>query len=96
MRSGAPVLAGATVGRVSRASTLMAILTDEPTSTSDLYDRAGYPTLARLGLIPYAAFRDELAHLAATGAVEYQTAPDGSTTWRRAPRSEPGDEPILG
>jgi len=68
---------------VSRASALIAVLTDEPTSTSELYDRVGYPTLARLGLIPYAAFRAELAALAAAGEVESESAPDGSTTWRR-------------
>jgi hypothetical protein len=61
----------------------MAILTDEPASTSELYDRVGYPALARLGLIPYAAFRAELAALAASGELESETAPDGSTTWRR-------------
>ena len=60
----------------------MAILTDEPASTSELYDRVGYPALARLGLIPYAAFRAELAALAASGELESETAPDGSTTWR--------------
>jgi hypothetical protein len=68
---------------VTRASTLLAAVSDEPTSTSDLYARVGYPTLARLGLIPYAAFRDELALLAAIGEVTMDTAPDGSTTWRR-------------
>jgi hypothetical protein len=68
---------------MTRASTLIASLTDEPTSTSELYDRVGYPTLTRLGLIPYDAFRDELTRLAATGDVAMDTAPDGSTTWRR-------------
>jgi hypothetical protein len=68
---------------MSRASALMAAVTDEPASTSDLYERVGYPTLARLGLIPYAAFRAALARLAAGGALESQTAPDGSTMWRR-------------
>jgi hypothetical protein len=61
----------------------MAVLTDQPASTSELYDRVGYPALARLGLIPYAAFRAELAALAASGEVEAEAAPDGSTTWRR-------------
>jgi hypothetical protein len=68
---------------MSRGSTLMAALSDQPVTTSELYDRVGYPTLVRLGLIPYAAFRDELARLAATGNVVVCTAPDGSTTWRR-------------
>jgi hypothetical protein len=68
---------------VTRASTLLAALSEKPTSTSELYDWVGYPTLARLGLIPYGAFRDELTRLAATGGVAMGTAPDGSTTWRR-------------
>jgi hypothetical protein len=70
---------------MSRATELLAFVTPEPASTSELYDRVGYPTLARLGLIPYGAFRAELAALAATGAIESQTAPDGSTMWRRSP-----------
>jgi hypothetical protein len=73
---------------MSHASALMAALTSEPISTSDLYDRVGYATLARVGLIPYHAFRDELARLAAAGAVESHTGPDGSTMWRRASGSE--------
>jgi hypothetical protein len=80
---------------MSRASALMAALTDEPASTSDVYDRVGYPTLARIGLVPYQAFRDELARLAASGAVESLTGPDGSTMWRRAPKSEPENGHIL-
>jgi hypothetical protein len=68
---------------MSRTDALMAVVTADPASTSDLYDRVGYPTLARIGLIPYDAFRDALAALAATGAIEGQTAPDGSTVWRR-------------
>ena len=92
---------------MSRTSALMAVITAEPASTSELYERVGYPTLARLGLIPYAAFRDALARLAATGAIESHTAPDGSTMWRQASRTqppngpqatrtEPPDRPILG
>jgi hypothetical protein len=75
---------------MSRNSALLAAVTAEPTSTSDLYERVGYPTLARLGLIPYHAFRAELAALAATGAIESATAPDGATVWRRAPTAEAG------
>jgi hypothetical protein len=81
---------------MSRTSALLAVITTDPTSTSELYDRLGYPALARLGLIPYHAFRAELAALAATGAIESATAPDGSTTWRRARESGPGDGRILG
>ncbi len=81
---------------MSRTSALMAVLTSEPASTSELYDRIGYPTLARLGLIPYDSFRAELAALSATGAVESGTRPDGSTTWRLAPGNGPEQGHILG
>lgn len=81
---------------MSRTSALMAVISSDPASTSDLYDRVGYATLARLGLIPYHAFRAELAALAATGAIESETAPDGSTVWRRAAESGTPDEPIVG
>jgi len=67
----------------------MAVISTDPMSTSDLYDRIGYATLVRLGLVPYQAFRAELAALAATGAIESATAPDGSTVWRRTPQTEP-------
>ena len=60
---------------------LLGVLTSEPTTTSDLYDRVGYPALTRMGLIPYRAFRDELAKLAAAGLVHSEDAPDGSTMW---------------
>jgi hypothetical protein len=79
-----------------RTSALLAVITTDPASTSDLYDRIGYPTLVRLGLIPYHAFRAELAALAATGEIESATAPDGSTVWRRTPQNEPADGPIIG
>jgi hypothetical protein len=69
---------------MSRRSTLLAAVTTEPASTSELYDRVGYVALARLGLIPYHAFRAELAALAATGAIQGEPAPDGSTAWRLA------------
>jgi hypothetical protein len=88
---------------MSRTSELIAIVGAEPASTSELYERIGYHTLARLGLIPYHAFRAELAALAASGAIESATAPDGSTTWRRtpaangpAPENGPPGGPILG
>jgi hypothetical protein len=81
---------------MSRTSALMAVISTDPTSTSDLYDRIGYATLVRLGLIPYDAFRRELAALAATGAIETATASDGSTVWRRASENEPPGGPIIG
>jgi len=81
---------------MSRTSALMAVITSDPASTSDLYDRIGYATLARIGLIPYHAFRAELSALEAAGEIEGTTAPDGSTVWRRAPEDEDADEPIIG
>jgi hypothetical protein len=74
---------------MSRTSALMAAIPTEPTSTSDLYERIGYATLVRLGLIPYEAFRAELAALAATGAIERATGADGSTLWSRASETGP-------
>ncbi len=76
---------------MSRASELIAAVGTEPASTSELYERIGYPALARLGLIPYHAFRAELAGLAATGAIESETAADGSTIWRRIRADERPD-----
>ena len=58
-------------------------MTTEPTSTSDLYDRIGYPALTRVGLIPYETFRAELAKLSTAGLASSQEAPDGSTLWWR-------------
>jgi len=68
---------------MSRASVLWAALTDEPASTSELYDRIGYPVLVRVGLVPYEAFRAELARLSVAGLAERETAADGTTMWRR-------------
>jgi hypothetical protein len=62
---------------------LLAAITREPTTTSDLYDRIGYPTLTRVGLIPYHAFRAELVKLSAAGLASREEAPDGSTVWWR-------------
>jgi hypothetical protein len=74
---------------MSRASALLAALTREPASTSEIYDRVGYPTLTRVGLISYHAFRAELAKLSAAGLVESYTDGDGSTVWR-LPQPPPG------
>ncbi len=81
---------------MSHTSALLAVITAEPASTSELYDRVGYPALARLGLIPYADFRDALARLAAAGAIESQTAADGGTMWSRSAATGPSDGLILG
>jgi hypothetical protein len=69
---------------MSRESALLAALSSEPVSTSVLYDRIGYATLTRLGLVPYDAFRAELARLSAAGLAAHETAGDGSTVWRLA------------
>ena len=66
---------------MSRESELLAVLTSEPASTSELYERVGYMTLTHLGLIAYPAFRQALGKLAAAGLAEQDTAPDGSTVW---------------
>ena len=73
---------------MSRQSALLAALTSEPITTSALYDRVGYMTLARIGLVPYPTFRDELARLAAIGRVIAEPAADGSTAWRVAQTSD--------
>ena len=81
---------------MTRWSVLLAVLTDEPTSTDDLYDRVGYPALMRVGLIQYHAFRAELTKLSAAGLAESSQGADGATLWRRpAPEGEgeDGEEP---
>ena len=62
--------------------TELMVVAAEPSSSSELYDRVGYPTLARLGLIPYQAFRDAFAALATTGATS-STRPERSGLRRR-------------
>lgn len=81
--------------RMSRASELLAAVTTEPVTTSDLYTRIGYATLGRIGLIPYSAFRAELAELAAAGYIESMTRLDGSTLWRRIDGAGPADRSPL-
>jgi hypothetical protein len=68
---------------MTAATILLDVLSDEPTSTSDLYERVGYPALVRAGLVPYDAFRAELVRLSAVGLAEQGTDADGATTWRR-------------
>jgi hypothetical protein len=65
-------------------SPVLAALTDEPTSTDELYDRVGYPALVRAGLVQYRAFRDALAGLEAAGLAHSSEGRDGATLWRRA------------
>lgn len=69
---------------MSRTSVLLAALSTEYATTSDLYDRVGYAALARVGLIPYRAFRAELDRLSAAGLAKATTDDDGSTLWRLA------------
>ena len=79
---------------MSRTSVLLAAITSEPTTTSDLYDRIGYPALTRVGLIPYRAFRAELLKLSAAGLASREEAPDGSTVWwREEPAPPTADAP---
>jgi hypothetical protein len=69
---------------IARRDVVLAALGPEAATTSDLYDRVGYVALARVGLIPYPAFRDALVALAAAGLAESETVEDGATLWRRA------------
>lgn len=67
---------------MSHADALLPALSSEPASTQAIYERVGYPTLTRLGLVSYHAFRGELAKLAAAGLVVSETGRDGATMWR--------------
>ncbi len=69
---------------MTRASVLLAALTCEPTSTSDLYERVGYLALTHVGLVSYPAFRAELDKLSSAGLAESETSSDGSTLWTLA------------
>ena len=62
---------------------VFAALGDDPVSTSDLYERVGYPALMRVGLIPYPAFRETLVELVAQGRAAAGTDEDGATVWTR-------------
>lgn len=66
---------------MSRESVLMGVLSTDPMSTSDLYERVGYGTLAEVGLISYHSFRGELEKLKGAGTVESEAGEDGSTLW---------------
>ncbi|HUA72595.1 MAG TPA: hypothetical protein VMA96_15980 [Solirubrobacteraceae bacterium] len=66
---------------MSRESVLIGVLTIDPTSTSELYERAGYPALAEAGMISYHEFRGELEKLQAAGIVTSEAGADGSTLW---------------
>lgn len=66
---------------MSRTSVLLAALSQEPASTSELYSRIDYSALTSVGLVAYDAFRAELVKLSAAGLAESDTASDGSTIW---------------
>ena len=66
-------------------ATVLAALSDEPATTSELYDRVGYPALVRAGLVSYHAFRDTLEALKSAGRAAAATDDDGATVWRRVP-----------
>jgi hypothetical protein len=77
---------------MSRASVLLAALTSEPLSTSELYNRVGYASLAEVGLIPYQAFRAELGKLSSAGLAKSDVGRDGSTVWFLAEGGAPEHE----
>jgi hypothetical protein len=76
---------------MSRESVLLGVLTIDPTSTSDLYERVGYGTLAEAGMISYHEFRGELEKLETAGIVTSEAGADGSTLWSLTSESA-GDE----
>lgn len=78
---------------MSRESVLLGVLTIDPTSTSELYERVGYGVLATAGLIPYHSFRGELEKLEAAGIVQREAGPDDSTMWSLTSESAGEGEP---
>ncbi len=68
--------------------TALAALAGEAATTSDLYDRVGYPALMRAGMIPYRRFRAALAELEAEGLAASAAGEDGDTLWRLTPSGE--------
>lgn len=68
---------------MSRESVLLAALTPQPASTSDIYDRIGYAALTQIGLVPYDKFKAELGKLENAGLILHAAAADGTTTWWR-------------
>jgi hypothetical protein len=73
------------------AAIVLGVLSEEPASTSDLYDRVGYRNLMRAGLIDYRAFRQVLARLEAGGLVLMDVGEDESTLWRLPSLPDDGD-----
>ena len=75
---------------MTRSTVLLSALTEEPASTSELYQRVGYAELTRIGLVPYEAFRAELTKLSGSGLAQRGTDASGATTWRLATPSGEG------
>jgi len=69
----------------------MEVLTIDPTSTSDLYERVGYGTLAQVEMISYHEFQGELEKLEGAGIVASEAGADGSTMWS-LPSESAGEE----
>jgi hypothetical protein len=68
---------------VSRArEVILAALADGPATTSQLYDRLGYPVLLRLQLIDYRAFRRVIGELEGDELITGEPHEDG-TVWTR-------------
>jgi len=62
---------------------VLAALTDEAATTSDLYDRVGYMTLVRVGLVDFRAFREVLSGLERRRLAErIEGAADQGSLWR--------------
>ncbi len=59
---------------------ILAALAEGPATTSQLYDRLGYPLLLRLQLIDYRAFRRVIAELEADERIAGEPHDDG-TIW---------------
>jgi hypothetical protein len=68
---------------MSRESVLIAALTQQPASTSDVYARVGYAALTEIGLVPYDKFKGELGRLQSAGLILRAVGADGTTTWWR-------------
>ena len=62
------------------AELILKALRDRPATTSQLYDRLGYPVLLRLQLIDYRAFRDVIGRLERDGRIHGEPHEDG-TIW---------------
>lgn len=64
-------------------SLVLAAIAEGPATTSQLYDRIGYPALMRARLIDYRAFRELLSVLEAENRITGEPDPDeeGALRW---------------